>query len=478
MSVRGSFTTLSIGRNSLLAHRTALDTVGHNLANAGVEGYTRQRAHYAPMPTTDSYIGSLGNGVRIDGIQRMGQGLVERRLDQDASDQNEAQARLNFLRQLEVVYTDESWGVSEALTSFYNSFRDLSRNPASMVQRAEVIARGTDLTDRFNGAAERIETMRSELDAELSAHAGEVTQLASVVADLNREIRAIESTEGRANDLRDQRQNTVRRIAEIVQIRSHFDSDGHMIVNMMSGHTLVSGRRSASLSTEPDPNNNNMAAIMYTSADGAAGGKPANVTNDVTGGELGGKINARDTISKDALDRLDAFAFTLIQTVNNQHQAGFGLSINGAPPLSNQDFFTSVGGAVGAANAMSLDAGLLADARVLAASSDEPGSPGNNENALALAKLETDPPNGVIRPHDEWSDQVRLMGDHVARANRDVTNYDARMEQTTQLREALSGVSVDEELAELVKVQTSFSASAKVITTADEILQTILNMKR
>ena len=100
MGIRGSFTTLSIGRNSLLAHRTALDTVGHNLANSGVEGYTRQRAHYAPLPPSATTIGSIGTGVRVDTIQRMGHSLVERRLDQDASDQHEAQKRLNFLNQM------------------------------------------------------------------------------------------------------------------------------------------------------------------------------------------------------------------------------------------------------------------------------------------------------------------------------------------------------------------------------------------
>jgi flagellar hook-associated protein 1 FlgK len=427
------------------------------------------------MPATRSNIGSLGNGVSITSIQRMGQSLVERRLDQDASDQNEANSRLTFLRQLEVVYTDESWGISSGMTAFFNSFRDLSRNPGSSVQRAEVIARGGDLQRRFDTAAERIETLRSDLDNELSAHASEVTQLSSLVADLNREIHDVESAHGSANDLRDQRQNTVRRIAELIQIRTHNDSDGNTIVQMTSGHTLVSGRRSASLSTQPDPNNNAMAGVIYTDADGA---KAVNVTASVIGGELGGKINARDNISAAALERLDQLAFALSEAVNTKHRAGFSLSVGGNPPTDQQNFFAPLANAVGAAQALRLDAGILADPRLLAASSTAGGSPGNNENALELAAIETSNLVAGSRPHDFWSDQVRQVGDQVARAQRDSANYDARMQQSTQIREAVSGVSVDEELAELVKVQASFEASAKVITTADEMLQTILSMKR
>ena len=475
MGIRGSFTTLSIGRNSLLAHRTALDTVGHNLANSGVEGYTRQRAHYAPLPPSATTIGSIGTGVRVDTIQRMGHSLVERRLDQDASDQHEAQARLNFLNQIEVVFTDESWGISSGMTAFFNSFRDLSRNPGSMVQRAEVVARAGDMARRFQTAADRIEGLRSDLDAELSAHAAEITELSATVADLNREIRDVESDVGIANDLRDQRQRVVREIAELVEIRTHNDSDGNVIVQMTSGHTLVSGRRSGSLTVRANPNNNGLASIIYTDADGT---KPADVTNAVQGGELGGKINARDNASSDALDQLDNLAFLLVEEVNNQHRAGFSLSVGGNPPTDQQNFFSAFGGVPGSAQAIEIDPAVLADPSLIAASSTAGGSPGNNENALALAALEEAAIINGSRPHDFWSDQVRRIGDQVARARRDTDNYDARMEQSTALREAISGVSVDEELAELVKIQTSFEASAKVITTADEMLQAVLNMKR
>ena len=99
------------------------------------------------------------------------------------------------------------------------------------------------------------------------------------------------------------------RIAELVQIRSHTDSQGHTIVQMSSGHTLVSGRRSGILTTEADPNNSGLAMVRYTDADGT---KPADVTHSVIGGELGGKLNARDNISGDALDRLNQLAFSLV----------------------------------------------------------------------------------------------------------------------------------------------------------------------
>jgi len=476
MSVRGTFTSLSIGRNSLLAHRTAIDTVGHNLANAGVEGYTRQRATYSPMTATTTYgVGIQGNGVRIDSIQRMGQQLVERRLDQDASDSAEAESRLNFLNQLQVVYTDESWGVSDGINNFFNAFRELARNPASIVQRQEVLNAGAEMARRMNTAAARIEELRSDSDTQLKGYAGQVTQMASVIADLNREIRAIEANGGSANDLRDQRGVALRRIAELVEVRTHNDEDGHLIVQMTSGHTLVSGRRSATLETRPDPNNSGLAGIVYTDADGA---KTVDITAGITSGAVGGVLNARDTAAAAALSGLDDLAFAIEQEVNLQHRAGFGLSIGGAAPANNANFFTILPGASGAASALAVDPALMADPRRLAAAETAAGSPGDNRNALELGAIEGRVILSNSSASDYWADQVRQVGDRVFRAERDMTNFDARKEQTTQVRESIAGVSVDEELAELVKVQTSFEASAKIISTADELLQTVLEIKR
>ena len=129
---------------------------------------------------------------------------------------------------------------------------------------------------------------------------------------------------------------------------------------------------------------------------------------------------------------------------------------------------------------------VIDDAALVAAAIDANAAPGDNRNALAIAELEF---KGIINgdpiddfaagtsAHDSWANEIRTLGDAASRARRDLQRTETRRDQTQQVRESISGVNMDEELADLVRVQRAFEASAKVVKTADETLQTILSLK-
>ena len=177
-------------------------------------------------------------------------------------------------------------------------------------------------------------------------------------------------------------------------------------------------------------------------------------------------------------------AFDFVTEVNRVHNGGFTLPVDPGPPpgtlvpRTGQDFFVSLGGVSGAARAMSVNGDVVRDPRLIAAATDVNAVPGDNRNALLLADISN---NSVIAgdpPTDYWSNEVRRAGNAVAQANRDRDVTGARLNQTQNLREAVSGVNIDQELSDLVKIQAAYEAAAKIVTTADEMLQTVLAIKR
>jgi flagellar hook-associated protein 1 FlgK len=474
----GTFAALGLGRNTLQAHRTAMDVVSHNMANSGVDGYSRQEAQYVAQSPYPTRAGMIGNGVDIARFIRHGSTMVERRLDADTSSFYESRDRSAILAQVEVIYSDESYSIGPGMTEFFNSWRSLSQNPASMVGRREVIARGQDVANRINSAAERLLSLRRDQDSDLTAHAQRVTDLADTVARLNREIQQAESGQRPANDLRDERQRAVRGIAELTEIHSYSDADGSILISLRSGASLVSGRRSGRLYTEPDPGNSGLMRVMWENADQD---KSIDATRQINGGRMGGLLAARDDFGAGALDRLDRLAFDLAGAVNSVHADGFTLAVDPPLPLvprTGQEFFAAIGAVSGAALAITVRGDLQSDPRLVAAAVAANTVPGDNRNALALADLEL---NAVIdgnTPHDYRANQVRRTGDEVSRAVRDQDITQARRNQTTNLRESISGVNIDQELSDLVKIQAAYEAAAKIVTTADEMLQTVLAIKR
>src|SRR5262249_55230684 len=195
------------------------------------------------------------------------------------------------------------------------------------------------------------------------------------------------------------------------------------------------------------------------------------VTSQLTGGEIGGMLQVRDTLVPAYQAQLDQLAYSVATQVNTLHQAGTRLTR--AP---NQTFFTPPPGATGAASSLAVDSTLAGDPKLVAASST--GTAGDNQTALAIAKLQSTGfvgANGAT-PSDAWSQLVYTVGQDTAAATSAQTNQQQVITQLTQLRDAVSKVSTDDEAAQLIKYQQAYLANARYFSVINNTLDNLMTM--
>jgi flagellar hook-associated protein 1 FlgK len=206
-------------------------------------------------------------------------------------------------------------------------------------------------------------------------------------------------------------------------------------------------------------------------------GSPTDITGAIEGGKLKGWLEVRDGYAADYINQLDTLAQSIVTEVNTRHQSGYGLTSDplSGSPVTGQDFFVGTGTT---AASMAVDPGILNDVNRIAAATTAATVPGDNGNAVAIAALPSQATMsaGQATFNDFYSALVGRVGSDVRNAS---VNHDYEASMVNQLenyRESVAGVSLDEEMINLVKYQHAYEAAARVITTVDEMLDTLLNM--
>ena len=291
----------------------------------------------------------------------------------------------------------------------------------------------------------------------------EINKLLGEIADLNQKIIDSETTGSTANEFRDQRELVLKELSELIDMSSFEDTNGSIKVTLGGGRTLVEGNQARSLSTQVDPATG-LLDVLWLDLDGST----VDITTSIAGGKMQGWIEVRDSTIVDYLTRLNDLAATLMQEVNALHSTGFGLDES-----TGYDFFTGTD-----ASDIEVTIDLVNDVNLIAAADTLGGVPGDNRNAIDIANLQNAlTMNGGVETFDEY--YSRLVGDVGSEINKVGAYHQHQADMLTQLenyRESVSGVSLDEEMINLVKFQSAYDASAKMITATDELLQTILNM--
>jgi flagellar hook-associated protein 1 FlgK len=248
----------------------------------------------------------------------------------------------------------------------------------------------------------------------------------------------------------------------MIDINTSEGENGEVNVSVSGGKPLVQGNSAWSLSTET--NGSGLQDIVWL--DGS--GNSTDITEGISGGKLKGWIEARDVSIPGYLSRLDDLAATLISEVNTLHQSGFDLNSN-----SGEVFFTGT-----SASDIAVNSNIANDVNRIAASGTAGGVPGDNSMAIAIADLQAalTMSGGTATFDDYYNSVVSDVGNDVQTAS---ANFDHQTSMVTQLnnyRESISGVSLDEEMINLIKFQHAYDAAAKLITTVDELLNTVINM--
>ena len=475
----------SIARSALLTHQTALQTISQNIANAETPGYTRQEAVLVANTPVRMPYGNVGTGVRVETIIRKRDILLDESYRAAAGQAGDAELKSDLLGRMEGIFGEPSEaGMTNALDQFWSAWSDLASNPGSGSSRAVVQQRGRQVTQLFNDYDTQLTQQRTSSMERLSNSVAQINAFAGQVAELNNRIMSSETGGDTANDLRDQRDLILDKLSQIAGTRVINQADGSVSV-IIGNSTLVDSATARPLSLHveiPDP----MPTVVPSDLPVRIrlGNSPDRLAP--LGGELSALVTNINTDIPGMRGRLDAMAASLATSVNTAHTAGFTFTGNTIPGTAAGNFFDA--GTVTnpvRASTFRLDTVIAGDPSRIAASGDA-NAPTDNTAALALSALRTTndtvsytTPSGNVESGTFlgfFRNTVTTLGIGVRSAQDNASVYGTLAEQGELRRQSVSGVSTDEELVNMLRVQQSYTAATKLIQTADEMLQTLLSM--
>jgi flagellar hook-associated protein 1 FlgK len=470
---------LNIATSGVTMARVAMEVTSENIANVNTPGYSRQKTIFETAPVTTANGFPLGTGVQLATVQRSHDDLLQLQLVKGNSEYGESETKQTALSQIEPFFNEvTNNGLGQAVENFFNSWQDLSVTPQGSAERQAVLSRTQVLVDTFHQMNTNLNDSLSSADRTLEGITADITDKAKSIASLNEQILQTERLGGNANELRDQRDYLTQELAKKVGVSYSEQSDGTLTVTLPGGEPLVQGNTFATLSTEVDAGTG-LNKIMLTPPDGGAS---SDVTATIGGtdnglGEIGGTLQVRDEIVPGYLAKLDEMARQLVTNVNNQHSAGYGLD------GTQNDFFDP--SKITSAD-IALNSSLTTD-KIAAAGQDPTvvSGPGDNRSAFALAQLKSTSFSFTVDGNTTsatmssfYNGFVSSVGIDTQNAGNSTAQSESYLRQLNALRESNSGVSLDEEMANLIKYQRAFEASAKVINTASQMLDTVMGLIR
>ncbi|MBM4351339.1 MAG: flagellar hook-associated protein FlgK [Deltaproteobacteria bacterium] len=476
---------IDIAKGALLANQKAISVTSHNIANVNTPGYTRQRMILESNPPYFADRLKVGMGVRADSVVQYTDQFINRNIHQKTSLLKEYETKASVLSQMETIFNETNeQGLVRAMNEFWNAWQDVASNPGGFSERTALLAKGEVLTRRFQSMNESLYQIKREMNTNLKLSIREVNRLVKQIAELNEKIVFAESDQTAANDLRDQRANHIEQLSELVGNVYLTDQHGALTVMSEDGMILVDGKYYWELSQDGN-------AIYWN-------GIASDISRKLQNGKIGAWLDLRDETIPEYIANLDELAGTLMREVNTLHLAGYTLSgetgkyffenFKTAPDTPNASDFT------GAASYIRLSSDVKGIPANIAAGGVS-GAPGDNENAMRILSIQTD---GSIQIR-KWNFdqrgasilstlQAETLDDYYRMLVGEIgvlTDESAENQQFTQaflahlseLRDSVSGVNLDEEMVELMKVQRAHEAASKLVAIADEMLQSLLEMR-
>lgn len=458
------FAPLSIGRQALLANERAIGVTGHNISNVNTPGYSRQTPILnASRPDHQGF----GNGVELRSVLRSVDGFLEARGLSSASALAGATTGRQLLDRLQSLFPVGDEGIGNALGEFFAAANDVANNPQDLAVRNQLIETGRTLAAQLRNAAGGIEQLQREADQRLGQAAFDANASLQDIAQLNREIIAAERGGRETNDLRDQRQTALGELAKQLSIQVVEQEGGGVNVFSASGQGLVIGTDAATLASELDPgelglDGNPISRIGIVARDGGV----ISLSGDV-GGTIGTLLNLRDGTLADDAAALDQLATSLRDSVNAVQTNALGRDLDGNVGTA---FFSGTGAAD---FQVALD-----DPRGIAAARGT--NLADNANALALVSVaqQTFPALGGATLGDYFGSLHARVGQEARRADTAATIEENVSAGLAAQRDAVSGVSLDEEFTNLIRYQRGFQAAAQLINVSNVLLDDLIGLIR
>lgn len=456
-----SFSGLNTALSALRYNRVAMDMASQNIANVGTEGYTRRRVESAsagsPVVTALwSRQEHIDGGVRITGTTRMADAFLDTRARAEHGRQSYLDVRQAVLDRLETgVGEPGDNGLSAVMAEFRQAWSDLANNPSNEAARSQVLARGAAVADSLQIQARNFTTEAEGQRIKLNAIVAEIDTVASDLAATNKAVSAALISGSDAGNLLDQRDQLALRLSELTGGKGQVNDVGGMDFTV-NGVSLVTGNFAGNLEvatgvTPTGDADGNPVTFQVVSPDGTVTAVPTGA-----GGEMGAVTDLLDKTIPAYLAGLGSVARTLADSVNAVHQGGYDAT--GAPggPFFSYD----------PADPAGTMAVAVPDNARLAASS-LPGGVVDGGVADALAEL-TD-------AETAYQQLVNGLGTTVASGRRLQSNQTMVTQQVDGSRDQLAGVNLDEEMLSMVQYQRGYEAAARVLTTVDSVLDTLIN---
>lgn len=456
-----TFSGLSIALSSLMAQRVGIEAAGHNVANANTPGFSRQDVVLEGRVTggvlgasVRSALVPLGTGVDVVAIRRLRDALLDGQIRQQASGLGRWETTSTLLGGVEYVFAEpvES-NLGALLGKFWSAWEELGNAPQNAGARSGLVGQAQTLAHQLNQSYERLIVTQQDLDARVSDAVREINGIAAEVARLNGEILHLEVGGAQANDLRDQRDLLLDRLAELTSFAT-FEEEHGAVAIYVGGSALVDG-----VSVR------NMEVAVGGTGFGQVVWKSDGQAVSFADGRLQALLQMRDLSLPAKLAQLDALALALIDGVNALHRTGYGLD-----GTNGRDFFTGSG-----AHDVAVNEELAANPSLVAAAAVN--APGDGSLAQLMADLRhaTVASLGGRTVDDFYAALVTQLGTEVRQAADRSEEQTLVVQHLESRREAVAGVNLDEEAANMVRFQQAYAAAAQYLATVDAMLDVLIN---
>lgn len=464
---------LNAGKTSLLTNQKSIEIVGNNIANVNTEGYSRQRAELMQIPAVNFGDFFIGQGVTVSDVSRDYSLFISRQLQSKSIEYGEETGKSNSLAELERIFNVSEDNLAGQINDFFDAWQELTANPSGQVERDVVIQRGQLLGEAFSHITDELDRVEQNMNTEIVSEVETLNEKITEIARLNDRINLVEISGQTANSARDQRDLLIKDLSETLGVKTYTDNRGMLNVQLPGGMPLVQGNIAATITTVTTGTDVNLQLQIA--------GSTLDVPLESLGGKMKGMFEIRDVFIDGLRNDLNTLATDLTTAVNTEHYAGYGadganhrnffldmatLTIPPDVPSRNVRVILTDGSQIAAAGNAPLNAG-------------DPAAPGDNEMALRIAQLEiTHKVSGTNDTFDNFfSKMVATVGIEAARNDLALKGAKDATVQLQNLRDGYSGVSLEEEMIDLIQYQRGFESSAKFLSTVDEMMNALLQLK-
>ena len=447
--------SLSIATQSLFNATAEVENANNNIANAQTPGYSREVVHLQSVTTGAGGASQAGGGAMVQGFESVRDELLQMQIQSETQDQGSANAELSAMQQVQPAFTTSTQDVGTEITALFTSLSSLSTNPESQPARQGVLSAAQNLANAFNSVSAALTQQQAGLDSKVTQDVKQINDLTSQIAALNPQIAAMTAQGKNAGALQDKRDQLVLNLSSLTNVQVTKTESG-ITLSTGNGTPLVVGSKATPLQTQTGTDG--LQHVMDSEGN--------DITSAISGGALGGTIAARDQKIPQLLNGLDTLASQLGTAFNQVQAQGYDLNGNTGAALFSLPSTVS-----GAAGSMKV---AITNLSQIAASSD--GSAGSSGNLQAFQALQKAPLPSGQSPIDAYASLVYSAGAMVSDAQAASTASSASLLQLNTQRSSVSGVSIDEESANLVQWQQSYAAAARVISTVQSLFQITMQM--